>query len=133
MTAWLNQNEVPADFIIGDECELRDPDDEGGIIRCKRQDLTADEIQNHLSAGKQVVKLAVTWKDGLSCLIGEDISIKRLRFSDEILEQSNEIEAADVITRFDTEFSLMTLELAQFIPSLLDALGGEDNTRYDAS
>ena len=66
MTRWLDKNKAPTNFIIGDECELRDANDEGGIIRCKHQDLTADEIQSHLSAGKQVVKLSITWGDCLS-------------------------------------------------------------------
>lgn len=44
MTNWLKGNNLSEDFQIKDECELRESDDEGAIIRCKRQDLGSDEI-----------------------------------------------------------------------------------------
>ncbi len=130
MTQWLSGEQTPSDIIIQDECELRDPSEEGGIIRCKRQDLGSDEVQCHLSAGKQVVKLAIEWHDLLSCVIADDLSIKRLRFSDEILEKSNNIGAEDAAIAFDNDFTVMTLELSRFIPRLLELFGGEDQTMY---
>ncbi len=125
MTRWLAEEDAPSDFVIEDECEMREPGDDGGIVRCKRQDLTSDEIQAHLDANKQVVKLAVSWQENLFCLISDDLSIKRLRFSDELLEKGSEVNAEDIAARFDNDFSIMTLELSRFIPSLLDAFGGE--------
>lgn len=132
MTEWLTGKACPTDVVIQDECELREPSEEGGIIRCKRQDLTSDEIQAHLSAGKHVVKLAIEWHEQLSCVIADDLSIKRLRFSDEILEQSDNIGAEDAAMAFDNDFTVMTLELSRFIPRLLELFGGEDQTRYSA-
>ena len=130
MTRWLVENDVPADFIIEDECELREPGDEGSIVRCKHQDLVAEEIHAHLEAGKLATKLSVTWQDALSCILNEDLSIKRLRFSQEVLDQGNDIDPDDVIARLDNDFSVMTLELARFIPRLFEVLGGENNEVY---
>ena len=125
MTRWLGGESLPRDFVLGDECELKHPDPEGGIISCKRQDLEASEIRNHIRNGKQAVKLSLDWKERLSFVLHEDLSIKRLRFEDIIREQENDTEADDAISRFDLDFSLMVLELAVFIPGLLAALGGE--------
>ena len=125
MTQWLLDNEVAGDITIENECELRAPEEEGSIIRCKRQDLSAPEIKNHLDTGKQVIKLAITWADRLAFIIDENLSIKRLEFLDLIQDQAAEIDAEDETAQFDAEFSIMSLELAAFLPRLLELFGGE--------
>jgi len=126
MTRWLGQAMLPPDFSLGHECELKHPDPEGGIVSCKKQDLESGEIQTHIKQGKLAVKLALQWQDRLSCVLHEDLSIKRLRFEDIIREAEGDTDADDPVSRFDLDFSLMVLELATFIPLLLEALGGED-------
>jgi recombination associated protein RdgC len=126
MTRWLGGEHLPQDFEFGGDCELRHPDPEGGVISCKHQNLEATEVRNHIKNGKYVVKLALQWKERLSCVLHEDLSIKRLRFEDIIKEAESETEADDPVSRFDLDFSIMVLELAAFFPQLLAALGGED-------
>lgn len=133
MTGWLAGGDVAQGLVIGDECELREPGDEGGIIRWRRMDPVSEEVQVHLRSGKQAVKLAVTWEDRLSCVLGEDLSVKRLRFSDLVQEERTQTEAEDEVARFDADFGLLTLELGRFIPWLLDTLGGEDQEAYAPS
>ncbi|WP_198264180.1 recombination-associated protein RdgC [sulfur-oxidizing endosymbiont of Gigantopelta aegis] len=128
MTNWLKGNDLKDDFEIKDECELREADDEGAILRCKRQDLRSDEIQMHLDNGKEVTKLAVNWSDRLECIIEDDLSIKRLKFSDELLDQASDDGAEDAAAQFDADFNLMTGELAHFIPRLVEVLGGEQTS-----
>lgn len=125
MTHWLGEARAPQGFELGHECELKHPNPDGGIVSCKKQDLESGEIQTHIKQGKQVVKLALQWQERLSCVLHEDLSIKRLRFEDIIREAESETEADDPVSRFDLDFSLMALELATFIPALLEALGGE--------
>ena len=131
MTQWVKDMNAK-NFVIEDEAEFRDPGDEGGVVRCKSHDLSVPEIQAHLDAGKQVVKLAVEWKEAISCIITDDLSIKRVKFGDEILEQSNDADVDDYASRFDADFAIMTLELSRFIPELFDAFGGENEEAYKA-
>jgi recombination associated protein RdgC len=126
MTAWLINNQAPEDIIIEDECELRSPEEEGGIIRCKRHDLTLPEIKNHLDTGKEVIKLAVNWADRISFIIDENLSIKRLRFLDLIQDQVADVEANNEAEQFDVDFSIMSLELSNFLPRLIELFGGEN-------
>ncbi len=128
LTGWLSGQNVAPDFIISDQCELRDPKKEGGVVRCSRQDLFADEIQSHLKAGKQVTRLATEWRERLSCILSEDLTIKRLKFLDVVLDAAQEQEAEDEAARFDADFALMTLELSRFIPALIEVFGGENDT-----
>ncbi len=124
LTQWLSGQTPPAGYRIEDQCELRDPAAEGAVVRCTKQDLLSDEIQTHLKAGKQVTKLAIAWHDRLTCILCDDLSIKRLRFLDIIQERAAD-EAADEASRFDADFALMTLELSRLIPSIMDIFGGE--------
>ncbi len=124
LTQWLLNNKAPDDITIEDECELRSPEETGGIIRCKRHDLALPEIKNHLDTGKEVIKLALTWADRISFIIDENLSIKRLRFLDLIQEQAADIETEDAAAQFDADFSIMSAELANFLPRLIELFGG---------
>jgi len=126
MTQWLASGEVPGDVAIEDECELRSPEEAGGIIRCKRHDLAVPEIKNHLDSGKQVIKLALNWADRISFVVDETLAIKRLRFLDLIQDQVADIEAEGEVERFDADFSVMSLELANLLPRVLEWFGGEN-------
>jgi recombination associated protein RdgC len=126
MTTWLINNAAPHDITIEDECELRSPEEAGGIIRCKRHDLALPEIKNHLDTGKEVIKLAVNWADRISFIIDENLAIKRLRFLDLIQDQVTDSEANNDAEKFDVDFSIMSLELANFLPRLMELFGGEN-------
>lgn len=123
MTRWL-EDASPAEFEVADECELKEPVENGGIVRARKQDLASTEVQAHLDAGKQVTKLAVEWSERIRCVLCDDLSIKRLRFTDLVMEEAAEVNADDAAARFDADFALMSAELQQFIPAVIDAFGG---------
>ena len=124
MSQWLRGENIPNGFEVGDEYELQDDDKEGGIVRCRRQDPHSDEIQGHLDAGKQVTKLAMSWQERIEFVVPEDLSIKRLRFTDTIKEELDDY-AEDPAMQFDSDFAFMTLELSKFIDEVIMAFGGE--------
>ncbi len=128
-TGWLDETiDIPSQITLGNECELKDPSEDGGTIRCKGVDLQAEEIQNHLKAGMQAIKLSLTWDDNVSFVLDEELGIRRLKFGETLQDQLNDIDADDAAAKFDTSFTLMTLELSRLIPGLLSALGGEDRS-----
>lgn len=124
MTQWLRGDAIPANLELGDEYELQDTDKEGGIVRCRRQDPFSEEIQAHLEAGKQVTRLAVTWRERLEFVVTEELAVKRLRFTDTLKQEMDE-EHEDPVVQFDSDFAFMTLELSKFISELIAAFGGE--------
>jgi len=126
MTRWLaEEGSCPVDLVVESECELRSTEEEGGIVRCKRHDLTAPEIHNHIEAGKEVSKLALSWNERLAFVLDDALGIKRLRFLDLVQEQAAEVDADDDIQRLDTDFAIMSAELAAFLPRLFELFGGE--------
>lgn len=118
LTSWLTGDALPDDFSLGDECELRDPGDDGAIIRCRRQDLGAEEVREHINAGKQVAQLAVSYQDRLMFVIGEDLALRKLRFGDVVLEQLGDISGENAIAELDAQFALMTGEIERLLRRL---------------
>jgi recombination associated protein RdgC len=123
MTEWLRQASIPQGLELGDECELREPGDGGSVVRCKNQDLLAEEIDVHLNAGKQVVKLGLLWDEQINLVLHEDLSIKRLKFADKLVNESEEASGGDKLAQFDADFALMNMTLQVFIPALLNYFG----------
>jgi recombination associated protein RdgC len=126
MTRWL-EAAPPTSFVVGDECELKEPVDKGAVIRARKLDLSGEEVKSHLEAGMQVTRLGVEWNERISCLLCDDLSIKRLRFLDLVMEEAADVDAADAAARFDADFTLMAMELERFLPALMQAFGGSDN------
>lgn len=124
---WL-QHAPAAGITLGDECELRDAGEQGAIIRCKSSDLHSDEILQHLQAGKQVTRLALHWDERLSLVLDQDLTLRRLRPLERVVEQLDDYtgqEPAEQAARFDAEFALLCAELREFSAALLQWLGGE--------
>lgn len=126
MTGWMRDGVNPEGFELGAECELRDPSDEGGVIRCKNQVLTAADINNHVQSGMTVSKIELSSANGIECIVDANLAVKRIRYGDMIQDKVDEVYTSDAAERFDVDFSIMTLELSALVTSLLAAFGGEN-------
>ena len=51
LTSWVS-GQPPADFMRMDECQLRDPTEGGGVVRCNQVDLGGTEVEAYLTAGR---------------------------------------------------------------------------------
>lgn len=128
LTQWVEGTNLPQGFTLGQDCELRDPEDAQSVVRCRGQDLAGEEIQTHLRAGKQVVKLALEWDEHLSLLLQEDLSLKRLRLADALIEDAIAGDIEDHAARLDAEFALAALELRGLLEQIqgIFDLGSDD-------
>jgi recombination associated protein RdgC len=115
MTDWLIRGKLPAGLVLGDECELRDPAETGAVVRCRRQDLETDEVREHLKSGKQVFQLGLVFEDRLGFVLGEDLTVRKLRFLDQVQDELGETTAESAVAELDAVFALMTLELERLL------------------
>lgn len=125
-TDWLKTQQAAEGFFMLDNCELRDTSEDGGIVRVKRHDLSTEEIQLHLSTGKIVTELSLSWQDKLSFTMTDKLVIKRLRFEDLLQDQAAQDGGEEAAGQLDASFNLMMLTLRDLLPQLLEALGGEE-------
>lgn len=125
MSQWLQQTASTPGFSCLEECELKDSQEEGGIIRIKGEDLHSNEIIAHLEAGKQVSKLALEWDNTLSFVLQDDLSLKRVKPSEELTQTLNEEASEDPLVRLDSDIARLAMEYQRLLPQLLDAFGGE--------
>lgn len=117
LTSWLLKD-APEGIELLDEAEFKSPADDGAIIRCKQQDLDAEEILAHIQAGKWVQKIAVAYQERLTCIIAEDLSIKRLKFTDLVTQQNEDVSKEDMAARLDADFTLFVAEIDAFVKDL---------------
>ncbi|HEX6832845.1 MAG TPA: recombination-associated protein RdgC [Rudaea sp.] len=118
MTDWVVNGKLPANLVLGDECELRDPAEAGAVVRCRRQDLESDEVREHVKSGKQVFQLGLVFDERIAFVLGEDLVIRKLRFLDLVQDELGEAERDSAVAELDAQFALMTLELERLLAQL---------------
>lgn len=123
MTAWLQDDEAPAGFNVDMDATMQATGESKAAVVYKRHTLEPAEVRRHIAAGKQVKRLALTWDSKISFVLDESLAIKSIKPLDVLKE--NDAVARNNDERFDSDFALMTGELARLLHDLVEALGGE--------
>ena len=124
MTLWLESADAGV-FDLGQDVELKYPGDDGAIARLVRQPLAGDEISQHLTAGKLVTKMALSWQDRVAFQLTEKMELKRVAMMDTLQDEMKDADAADREALFNTGLTLLLGELRNLVPQLIEALGDE--------
>jgi recombination associated protein RdgC len=122
MTEYLLADEAPGGFTVDQDTELRATGQGKATVRYVRHTLQAADVRRHIEGGKQCTRLAMTWADRVSFVLTESLTVKRIAALDVLKEMEG---TANDDERFDTDFALMTGELAKMLADLVAALGGE--------
>lgn len=125
MSQWLSTHEAPQGFSVDRECELKAADESKAVVRYTRHALDTDEVSQHIAMGKVPTRLALTWNDRVSFVLTEALQLKKVTFLDVVFEGAPASPGDRKDDGFDTDAVIATGELAQLIPDLLEALGGE--------
>ena len=126
MTAWLMDDEAPANFSIDQDAELRSSGESRATVKFVHHAIDHDDARRHIQSGKQCTRLAMTWADRVSFVLTESLDIKRVTPLD-VLKEGNDTLSMNDDEKFDSDMALMTGELAKMLADLVDALGGEKN------
>lgn len=123
MTRWLiDPVSIPANWQLGEEVELIDT--EKAVVKIRNQHLLGDELDVHTSSGKLVSKLAMIWRDQISILLHEDLSIKRIKLLQE--DDGDHYDGDDKAAKFAHEFAVSCNWLLPLCQDILEAFGGLD-------
>lgn len=122
LTGWVAGEPLPEGLSLGDECELRDPIDQGAVVKVQRMELQSDEITKHLEAGKQVTRLALNLDDHVSFVLGEDLIVRKFKLLDGAVDELESTERDDLRAELDARFILMAGEFRRLFTVLEGAL-----------
>lgn len=123
MSQWLLNGGLPDGMSLGGDVDLEDPQEEGGVVRVRGMYLESDEIRRHIESGKQVVRLALSWQDQIDFVVDRDLSLRRIRFSDELKGVNEELHE-DVLARRDADCLLMGETLSTLQLAIAKTFGG---------
>lgn len=123
MTQWLLHGEADGQFELDDYVALVGAGDMGAEIRIKREDVTAEEVVQHVKCGKRVVELGLVWRESVVLVLTQDLTLKRLRYLDHLQE--------DAQSHGDSGFDLAAASqiissnaLTSILAELAELLGG---------
>lgn len=125
LTEWVRSGSAPQGFALCNNAELKALLEDGGVIRAKKQELVSDEISVHIAAGKVVTSLNLDWQQRVQFSVNDNGILSGVKFSDELVDQNNDIDREDVAQRLDADFTLLSGELSQLVGDLIAAFGGE--------
>lgn len=123
MATWLAEQDAPAGFYIGRDCELKSVDESQAKVRYSNHPLMLEEVKAHIAQGKQPTRLALVWNERVSFVLCHNLQLKKVVFASSIQEQTTaQNHHADA---FDGNLLIAAGELRPLIGNLVEALGGE--------
>lgn len=117
MAEWIRADEPPGNFFLGQDLVLKNA--EKGSIRYARHPLDKEEIVQHLDDGMVVTEMALAWDGKVGFVLNEGLALRKVSF----LDVKTDVGEKD--KGFDADMAIATGELAQLLPELVEALGGE--------
>lgn len=123
LTRWLINNKCPRNFYIEKNCLLQDPQQKHRLIRCQEQDLFSKKLQPILQDQYQVVQLALSWNDQVHFVLSDDLTLRRLSFSDEMIAAAKEENCEMAAMQLQTDLVLMVGIFTSLITELMKAFG----------
>ena len=123
MTQWLEQGEAAGNFELDSDCTLVGVGDNAPILKVKRQDVTAEEIKNHLEHGKICTQLGLVWNEQIRFILNENLSFQRIQYLDMLQEEAAN-QGDDMESLFTASQIIMTQNISLMIQELFENLGG---------
>jgi len=118
MTEWLLAGACGGGFELDDMCELKGTGDAAPTVRVSKQDLTADEVVQHVKTGKTVTQLGLVWRDQIAFVLTQDFTLKRIQYLD-VLQEEAESHGDDAASLAFASQILMAEALSSLLQELV--------------
>ncbi|WP_314378791.1 recombination-associated protein RdgC [Neisseria elongata] len=123
MTSWLLNGACDGGFELDSDCELKGSGDVAPTVKISKQDLTADEVVQHVKNGKTVTQLGLVWREQLAFVLTQDFTLKRIQYLD-VLQEEVESHGDDAASLAFASQILMAEALSTMVDELAVHLGG---------
>lgn len=125
MTYWISEWDIPAGFIAGDECKLKDSGEEKTEITYKKHDLKDESIREYLSS-MLVTKLALEIPNEISFQLDANACLSKIKFLDVYKEKKKESLSSDspdaksAAAELDVDFAIMRGAFKELLPRVVE-------------
>ena len=123
MTNWLLQGHCEGGFELDSDCELKGVGDVVPVVKVSKQDLTADEVVQHVKNGKTVTQLGLVWREQIAFILTQDFTLKRIQYLD-VLQEEAESNGDDAASLAFASQILMAESVSTMLEELVSYLGG---------
>ncbi|MDO4694745.1 MAG: recombination-associated protein RdgC [Eikenella sp.] len=123
MTEWLLKGAAEGGFELDSDCELKGQGDAAPTVKVSKQDLTAEEVVQHVKNGKTVTQLGLVWREQLAFILTQDFTLKRIRYLD-VLQEEADSHGSDAESLAFASQVLMAEALSTMLEELAAYLGG---------
>ena len=123
MTSWLLNGYCEGGFELDSDCELKGVGDVVPVVKVSKQDLTADEVVQHVKNGKTVTQLGLVWREQIAFVLTQDFTLKRIQYLD-VLQEEAETHGDDAASMAFASQILMTEAVSTMLEELVSYLGG---------
>ena len=93
------------------------------VVKVAKQDLTADEVVQHVKNGKSVTQLGLVWRDQIAFILTEELTLKRVQYLD-VLQEEAENRGDDAEALAFASQILMAESVSNMLEELVAHLGG---------
>ena len=115
LTEALQEGDISAPFVLGDECELRGQGEDKSVVSFKKHGLYGSAIDELLGEGQMVSQLGLSWEDKISFTLTEDLTLKKVKFLELFNAQVADSNPQAVIEELDIKFALLSEEATQLL------------------
>ena len=123
MTDWLLRGAGEGGFELDSDCELKGSGDVAATVKVSKQDLTAEEVVQHVKNGKTVTQLGLVWREQIAFVLTQDFTLKRIQYLD-VLQEEAESHGDDAASLAFASQILMADALSALLQELVSYLGG---------
>ena len=105
---------------------MLDPSTGSASVSWMDIDLSDPSVQKHVRDGLKLDRLALSFDELLTCVIDQEMVIRKLRFSgmDGVEDDAPDVSGEDPLARLDAEFVLLTGTLHRLVGALKRQLNG---------
>lgn len=126
MTGWLLQGHCEGGFELDSDCELKGAGDTAPVVKISKQDLTDDEVVQHVKNGKTVTRLGLVWREQIAFILTQDFTLKRIQYLD-VLQEEAENSGGDAAGLAFASQILMAEAVGTMLDELIAYLGGRQD------
>lgn len=118
LTSFVTEKDLPEGFTLGYDTVLKSSNDEGGTVRISKEELTTNEVTNHIKAGKLITDLQLNFDDSVSFVISQDLGVKRIALEDQYLEKNLPQKTDDAVADMQSILIVQSDILTKMVASI---------------